>query len=256
MSTTASTHYDLLCVAPEATASELKVAYRRLMRTYHPDIAGAHGEKMTKLINAAYSELSDEASRRSYDFSIRPQVYEEPAAAQPQPQAQPTARPKSAGPRPAPTQPQAAPTSAPADEEPVFYYKASTHRAWAVATVLLATAVIAALLVMNAEWLNPTTLVSNWRVLAGLFVPISLFVLCSRKTGRLKTGMFLWFCTLLLPLGALNVWPFAGISAELSPIVLICMTAVTPLIYSTRFAFRGLRVNGAARKTLKAAGGL
>lgn len=265
MSTIASTHYDLLCVAPEATAAELKVAYRRLMRTYHPDIAGAHGEKMTKLVNAAYTELSDEASRRSYDFSIRPQVFEEPAAeptatagprhgATPTEPSQPTARPRRAG-RPAPAA--AAPEETPADEAEgkTFRYEGSNYRNWIITYSVLIAGIIGSLVVMNIEWITPTVPLSSWRIIPSLLVPAVLFVLFSRKP-RVKTGIFVWVCALILPAGAMGIWPFAAIAHELALSVLISMTVIVPLVYISRAVWGHLRTYRWARKTLKERGEL
>lgn len=60
--------YETLGVSKEASSEEIKKAYRRLARKYHPDInkeAGA--EDKFKEINAAYEILSDEQKRRQYD---------------------------------------------------------------------------------------------------------------------------------------------------------------------------------------------
>ncbi len=60
--------YDTLGVSKGASSEEIKKAYRRLARKYHPDInkeAGA--EDKFKEINAAYEILSDEQKRRQYD---------------------------------------------------------------------------------------------------------------------------------------------------------------------------------------------
>jgi curved DNA-binding protein len=60
--------YDTLDVSPDASADEIKKAYRRLARKYHPDInkeAGA--EEKFKEINAAYEVLSDESKKAQYD---------------------------------------------------------------------------------------------------------------------------------------------------------------------------------------------
>ncbi|MDR3347719.1 MAG: J domain-containing protein [Helicobacteraceae bacterium] len=60
--------YETLDVAPNASEDEIKRAYRRLARKYHPDInkeAGA--EERFKEINAAYEILSDANNRKQYD---------------------------------------------------------------------------------------------------------------------------------------------------------------------------------------------
>lgn len=73
MSTTASTNlYDILNVRPEATASELKAAYRQLSQRYHPDKHSAESEKAAATdkftqVKEAYEILSSEKLRRLYN---------------------------------------------------------------------------------------------------------------------------------------------------------------------------------------------
>lgn len=60
--------YSTLEVSENASMDEIKKAYRRLARKYHPDInkeAGA--EEKFKEINAAYEILSDESKKAQYD---------------------------------------------------------------------------------------------------------------------------------------------------------------------------------------------
>jgi curved DNA-binding protein len=60
--------YDTLGVSKDASADEIKKAYRRLARKYHPDInKEAEAEDKFKEINAAYEILSDVSKRSQYD---------------------------------------------------------------------------------------------------------------------------------------------------------------------------------------------
>jgi len=60
--------YETLDVASDASAEEVKKAYRRLARKYHPDINKDSGaEEKFKEINAAYEILSDAQKRQQYD---------------------------------------------------------------------------------------------------------------------------------------------------------------------------------------------
>ncbi|NOX14577.1 MAG: DnaJ domain-containing protein [Epsilonproteobacteria bacterium] len=60
--------YDTLGVSQSASADEIKKAYRRLARKYHPDInKEKDAEEKFKEINAAYEILKDDTKRRQYD---------------------------------------------------------------------------------------------------------------------------------------------------------------------------------------------
>ncbi|WP_026877967.1 J domain-containing protein [Jiangella gansuensis] len=58
-------YYELLDVSPTASPSEIKDAYRRAVRTAHPDVGGTSG--MFRLITVAYETLSDPGRRADYD---------------------------------------------------------------------------------------------------------------------------------------------------------------------------------------------
>lgn len=62
-------YYTVLGVSREASADEIKKAFRKLARQYHPDVAKDKKAAETKFkeINEAYEVLSDPAKRRKYD---------------------------------------------------------------------------------------------------------------------------------------------------------------------------------------------
>ena len=65
---TAKTHYDTLGVAQDASAADIKKAYHKLVRKYHPDIStDPDADKKTSEINQAYNVLKDPAKRAEYD---------------------------------------------------------------------------------------------------------------------------------------------------------------------------------------------
>lgn len=62
-------YYDILGIAPTATAEEIKSAYRKLARRYHPDLNPGNpaAEESFKTIGEAYEILSDTEKRQQYD---------------------------------------------------------------------------------------------------------------------------------------------------------------------------------------------
>jgi curved DNA-binding protein len=63
-------YYEILGVSRNATEKELKEAYRRLVRKYHPDLNPNNKEEAEKIfreINEAYEVLSDPEKRKLYD---------------------------------------------------------------------------------------------------------------------------------------------------------------------------------------------
>ncbi len=62
-------YYDVLGVAKESTQAEVKKAFRKLARKYHPDVAEdkATAEEKFKAINEAYEVLGDAEKRKKYD---------------------------------------------------------------------------------------------------------------------------------------------------------------------------------------------
>ncbi|MEA5571662.1 J domain-containing protein [Calothrix sp. UHCC 0171] len=65
---TDTNHYETLQIHQNASQTEIKQAYRRLVKLFHPDSnrEGTNPDKII-LINAAYEVLGDEKSRQSYD---------------------------------------------------------------------------------------------------------------------------------------------------------------------------------------------
>src|SRR6185295_10979264 len=62
-------YYKSLGVAREASDEEIRKAFRKLARQYHPDVAKdkKNAEEKFKEINEAYEVLSDPAKRKKYD---------------------------------------------------------------------------------------------------------------------------------------------------------------------------------------------
>lgn len=71
MATTARDFYQVLGIARTASADDIKKAYRRLARQYHPDLHSGSKktemEKKFKELNEAHEVLSDSEKRKKYD---------------------------------------------------------------------------------------------------------------------------------------------------------------------------------------------
>lgn len=62
-------YYAVLELPPNADDETIRLAYRRLARRYHPDIAGDESLPLMQTLNQAYRTLSDPERRRAYDAS-------------------------------------------------------------------------------------------------------------------------------------------------------------------------------------------
>lgn len=65
-------YYKILGIEHDASDEDIRKAYRKMSRKYHPDIAGAEFEDKFKEVNTAYEVLSDPQKRRMVDMGVDP----------------------------------------------------------------------------------------------------------------------------------------------------------------------------------------
>ncbi|MEB3199515.1 MAG: DnaJ domain-containing protein [Synechococcaceae cyanobacterium] len=86
-----SCYYALLQLSPSAGTQELRQAFRRLSKRYHPDttlLPAAQAEQAFQQLQQAYAVLSDPDSRRAYDsqrLALRQLQAARPVSARPSP---------------------------------------------------------------------------------------------------------------------------------------------------------------------------
>ena len=74
------THYDVLEVSENASQEVIQMAYKALVKKYHPDVNkgfAEEAEQLLKLINEAYETLSDPEKRKEYDAFLYISRHEE-----------------------------------------------------------------------------------------------------------------------------------------------------------------------------------
>ncbi len=96
------TYYELLQVAPDAPAAQIKRAFRQIIARYHPDKVQHLGAEFQELAQArsaelttAYKTLIDADRRAEYDQALKAAPAEGVAQRAPEPRARPAAPPTS-----------------------------------------------------------------------------------------------------------------------------------------------------------------
>ena len=70
-------YYDLLGVSEKATTEEIKLAYKKQMKKWHPDVnKSQEAPTMAKKIIEAKNILLDDEKRKAYDLSLKQEVHD------------------------------------------------------------------------------------------------------------------------------------------------------------------------------------
>ena len=65
------TYYEILGVSRSASGTEIKSAFRRLVKKYHPDVTpGVEGARFREIVEA-FRAISDPRKRKAYDRRIQ-----------------------------------------------------------------------------------------------------------------------------------------------------------------------------------------
>ena len=71
------TYYALLGVTARASQEEIRAAFRKKAREFHPDVCNRFdAEEMFKLLNRAYSTLKDEKKRQEYNEQLMAEMFQ------------------------------------------------------------------------------------------------------------------------------------------------------------------------------------
>lgn len=71
-------YYKVMGVSPQATEQDIKLAYRRLARKYHPDVSKEKDAEMHfKEVGEAYEVLRDPQKRKVYDDYMRDRAHQQ-----------------------------------------------------------------------------------------------------------------------------------------------------------------------------------
>jgi hypothetical protein len=220
-------HYELLCVTPDATAAEIRTSYRRLIRIYHPDVAGAAGAAMTLRLNDAQASLLDPTLRARLDSQLRARA----GAAQQYAGAGRSGSYSYAAPS------YSAPSySAPSYSAPSYSPAAAPDRpAWLVAFGLSAAIIVAATVTVLAFSYSGTVGLLSPRTIPAYFIAVAWLVGGLSNPPKIFVPV-LAFGAALWPLTTLKVGPFAALADAVPSGIWMLLTLVAVAVLVLRLA--------------------
>lgn len=71
-------YYAILGVSRTANPKEIKLAFHRKAREYHPDVSNrSDADEMFSVLNKAYSVLKDKKKRQAYNLELMAEIFQE-----------------------------------------------------------------------------------------------------------------------------------------------------------------------------------
>jgi len=204
------THYELLCVTPDATADEIRNAYRRLIRLYHPDVSGVAGEAMTLRLNQAKRDLLDPMLRARYDRKRSPA----------------TAGPRVPDEWHPPVRPERT-AAAPSGRHRV------QDRAWMVIAVGAIVVIVAITTIVFAWSYSGPLGLTTPRVVPPLVIAVAWLVGGLSRPSKLLAGLLV-IGSALWPLAALGVAPFSLLSDSVPSAILALLSLLGVSVLALR----------------------
>jgi hypothetical protein len=132
-------YYAILGVPPTASLEEIRLAYRRQARAYHPDLStDPHAEERFKEINEAYGVLANSEKRQAYDYFTADAPETSPATEEPEPAAAPAQETA------APPRPRVEPVTKPGPSRP---RRRVTPPTWAILLIVLGACIMVGVVV-------------------------------------------------------------------------------------------------------------
>jgi hypothetical protein len=210
-------HYELLCVTPEATADEIRTAYRRLIRIYHPDVAGAAGAAMTLRLNEAQNALLDPALRAQFDERMRARRQ--------------TPRPSAGYAAYATSRTEWKPETATAT--PARATGGSSF--WLLAFVVAAGLIIVATIVVFVFCYSSPLSLNTPRVIPALVIAVAWLVGGFSRPPKIFVAL-LAIGAMLWPLSASGVGPFSALSDAVPGFIWMLLSAVAIAVFVLRLS--------------------
>jgi molecular chaperone DnaJ len=236
------THYEILGLSPTSTADEVRVAYRRLIRRHHPDLAGGAGQAITLRLNAAKHTLLDTERRANYDREL----WRGATAASMQAGGRPASRGDAARPTSATGRMPASPKNARTRPRRSERRQPAGHPVWTLLSVGAIVGLVMATAIIFIVCYRAPFALDSPRLVPLIGVAVAWVNLGMRKPP-LMIRLAVLGSGLLLPLFAAGLGVASRLADAVSPLVLVALFAASLAVAVARFSSRRASATGALR---------